>query len=89
MEPETISSSFGVLGGVFGLLLWPILIWTGIWKAIALWKAARNSDKVWYVVLLLVNTVGILEIIYIYVINKKKAPARTASEPVAPTVTST
>jgi methionyl-tRNA synthetase len=37
-----------------------------------LWKSARNTDKVWFIVLLLVNTVGILEILYIYFFSKKK-----------------
>jgi len=45
--------------------------WSLIWKGIALWKAARNGDKAWYIALLVVNTVGILEIIYIFVFSKK------------------
>jgi len=47
-----------------------ILIWTIIWKGFALWKAARKEDKIWFVVLLILNTVGILEILYIYVFSK-------------------
>lgn len=38
----------------------------------ALWKAARLSDKTWFFVILVVNLVGILEILYIYVFSKKK-----------------
>lgn len=49
-----------------------VIIWSFIWKGIALWKAARNGDKIWYVVLLIVNTLGILEILYIYVFGKAK-----------------
>jgi hypothetical protein len=56
-------------GMKLGLLA--LVIWTVIWKGIALWKAARNSDKAWYIVLLIVNTLGILEIIYIYGFSKK------------------
>jgi len=48
------------------------LIWSVVWKGIALWKAAKNEDLGWFVVLLVVNTVGILEILYIYVFSKKK-----------------
>ena len=51
-------------------LLLVILIWSAIWKAIALWKSARNSQLVWFIVFLCVNTVGILEILYIYVFSK-------------------
>ncbi len=51
-----------------------LAIWTIVWKGIALWKAARNNSSIWFVVLLLVNTLGILEIIYIFFFsNKKKA----------------
>jgi hypothetical protein len=53
-----------------------LTIWALVWKGIALWKAARNSSKVWFVVLLLVNTVGILEIIYIFFFSKKKTTAK-------------
>jgi methionyl-tRNA synthetase len=53
------------------VLLALAIIWTIIWKGIALWKAARNSHTAWYVVLLIVNTVGILEIIYIFGFSKK------------------
>ncbi len=47
-------------------------IWTIIWKGIALWKAARNNSAPWFVALLLLNTVGILEIIYVFFFSKKK-----------------
>lgn len=49
------------------------LIWTIVWKAIALWKAARNNHIAWYIVLLIVNTLGILEIIYIFGFSKKSS----------------
>ena len=47
-------------------LLLLILVWTLPWKGIALWKAAKNNHKKWFIVLLLVNTLAILEIIYIF-----------------------
>lgn len=59
------------------LMLWlmPVIfiliIWELVWKLIAMWKAARNNEKVWFICIALINTVGILPIIYI-VINKKK-----------------
>lgn len=48
-----------------------LVVWSLIWKGIALWKAARLSSRGWFIVLLLVNTLGILEIIYIFFIAKK------------------
>ena len=53
-------------------LLLLITIWTLPWKGVALWKAAKNNDKVWFVIFLLANTLGLLEIIYIFIFSKKK-----------------
>lgn len=50
-----------------------IAAWTLLWKGLALWRAAQNNSLTWFVVLLLVNTLGILEIFYIFVIAKNKA----------------
>jgi methionyl-tRNA synthetase len=58
---------------------WLILAWTLPWKGVALWRAAKSSDKVWFIVLLLVNTLGLLEILYIFVFSlrtKKQEPAQ-------------
>jgi len=52
-------------------LLMLVLIWSVVWKGLALWKAARRGASVWFVVMLVVNTVGILEILYLYVFSKK------------------
>jgi len=47
-------------------------IWTLPWKGFALWKSARLGQKWWFIILLLVNTIGILEILYIFIFSKKK-----------------
>jgi len=49
-----------------------ILIWAYVWKLLALWKSARKGSAVWFVVLALINTVGILEILYIFVFSEMK-----------------
>lgn len=56
----------------FVVAIMALAIWSLVWKGLALWSAARNSDKVWFIVLLLVNTIGILEILYLYVFKKNK-----------------
>ena len=64
---------FGIIASELGIAVWflvVILIWEGVWKLIALWKAARNKHLVWFIVLALVNSVGILPILYIYVFSK-------------------
>ena len=49
------------------------IIWSLNWKGIALWKAARHNQLVWFVCLLVINTVGILEVVYLAFFQKKKA----------------
>ncbi len=59
--------------------LFLLILWTLPWKGVALWKAARASQKYWFIALLILNTVGILEIIYIFFFSKKQAkPAKEA-----------
>lgn len=45
-------------------------IWVLPWKGYALWLAARNKQKWWFVALLVINTLAILEIIYIFFFSK-------------------
>lgn len=49
-----------------------IVAWTLPWKGVALWKAANNKHKRWFIVLFILNTLAILEIIYIFYFSKKK-----------------
>ncbi len=49
-----------------------LIVWSAIWKGLALWRAARNTQLAWFIVLLVVNTAGILEILYISFFQKKK-----------------
>lgn len=56
------------------ILAWliPLIIWEAIWKSIALWKSARNNQLNWFIAILILNTVGILPIIYIKFFQKKQ-----------------
>jgi hypothetical protein len=49
-----------------------LAIWTAPWTVIALWKAARRKDYVWFVIFAIIHTAGILDIIYIFLISKNK-----------------
>jgi hypothetical protein len=42
-----------------------IAVWELVWKGFALWKSAKNGHRVWFVALLLINSVGLLPIIYL------------------------
>lgn len=52
-------------------ILFLLLVWTIPWKGVALWKAARNSHKKWFIAIFLLNTMALLEIIYIFYFAKK------------------
>ncbi|MEK6855393.1 MAG: DUF5652 family protein [Nanoarchaeota archaeon] len=63
------------LASQYSVPLWFIiivLVWSLIWKALALWRAGRSNQPIWFIVLLFVNTMGLLEILYIFVFSKKK-----------------
>ena len=47
-----------------------IALWALPWKGVALWKAARQKQPVWFIVMLIVNTLAILEILYIFIFSK-------------------
>ncbi len=64
--------------GTGGVVLAILVLWSIVWKGLALWKSAREGSKVWFVVLLIVNTVGILDILYLYVFSKMRMPAAGA-----------
>lgn len=43
-----------------------ISIWTLIWKGLSLYKAASHKQKSFFIILLVLNTVGIFEILYFF-----------------------
>ncbi|MFH0863972.1 MAG: DUF5652 family protein [Candidatus Gottesmanbacteria bacterium] len=53
-------------------VVYPILIWSFFWKGLALWRSSRSGQKYWFIILLILNTVGILEIIYLLFFSKEK-----------------
>lgn len=56
-------------------------LWSLIWKGIALWKSARNNQRNWFIALLIINTFGILEIIYIFYFSKPKSNQESQNMP--------
>ena len=55
-----------------------VLIWSVVWKGLALWKSARNKHLVWFVFILIINSFGILSIIYLMIhMEKKKITKKT------------
>jgi uncharacterized membrane protein len=57
------------------LVLIVLVIWTIIWKGLALWRAAEKRSKPWFIVMLILNTVGVLEIIYLFAVAPRRKDA--------------
>lgn len=74
----------GGLGLLGSLLIVALLVWIMVWKGLALWSAARNSHRIWFIVLLITNTLGILEIIYYLFFREKNSPGQKVAEEVFP-----
>ncbi len=54
-----------------------ITLWVLPWKGVALWKSARNKQMKWFVALLILNTLAILPIIYIFYFSKPRREIST------------
>lgn len=52
-------------------LLLLVLVWSLVWKGLALWRAAKRGDKIWYIIILILNSLGLVEIIYLLTTNGK------------------
>jgi hypothetical protein len=57
-----------------------VTVWTLFWKGTALWHAGRRHQPVWFVILLLINTLGILEILYLFLVLKLKLSQLLSSQ---------
>jgi hypothetical protein len=62
-----------IISTLIGVPLWALMIfiiWSVVWKLLALWKSSRNNSLIWFILLGVINTAGILEILYIFVFSK-------------------
>lgn len=62
-------------------ILVAVVLWTLPWKGVALWRAAQRIDIGWFIAILILNTLAILEIIYIFFVSRKpRTDAETFGE---------
>ena len=54
------------------ILILLISVWSLIWKGLALWKSSQKKETKWFIFLLILNTAGILPIIYLILKRDKK-----------------
>lgn len=55
--------------------LWPVVvilvIWDTILKLVAMWKSARSNQLAWFICIGIINTAGVLPIVYLLTHRKK------------------
>ncbi len=56
---------YSLAGPIFLLVLWTLF-----WKGLALWHAGRKAQPKWFIAILILNTLGILEIVYLFAVLK-------------------
>jgi hypothetical protein len=64
MDSEINSSLLAVII-ILAILTLPL-------KIMGLWRSARNNQKWWFAAMLILNTVGILELTYLFYFSKSK-----------------
>lgn len=58
-----------------------LAIWTLYWKGMALWRSAQLGHRPWFIIILLVNLFGLIEIFYLYVIAPRAESTKGTTEP--------
>lgn len=71
MTPDSISA-FASLTHINPLIIVVLIIWSFVWKGLALWKASSLRQKWWFIAILVINTLGILEIIYYFFVSRDR-----------------
>lgn len=52
-------------------LIVAVVTWQLAWKGLSLWRAARNDSKPWFVALLAINSMGVLDAFYLFVVDRR------------------
>ncbi len=65
-----LSNLLGISPTVLIVLFAIVFIWEMTWKGIGMWKASQKNQVAWFIAMLVLYTVGILPILYIYVFSK-------------------
>lgn len=69
---EAIAAGFGLSPAVFLGIFLLVSAWTLVIKGYALWHAAREAQRAWFIAMLVLNTFGILELVYLLFFRAKE-----------------
>jgi len=67
---EELQQLFSTLSWLLPLLIF-LIICDLTWKLIGLWNAGRNNEVIWFLSIALINSLGILPIIYIIICKNR------------------
>lgn len=88
LYPDPVSAVANMLGlpvFLIGVAIAVLAFWSIVWKGYGLWYAARDKKPWWFVAFLLINDLGILEIIYLLWVRKSgKAASSLTGQTAAP-----
>jgi hypothetical protein len=49
-----------------------LVVWEMVWKGFGLWRAGRRNQPAWFFLMFILNTAGILPIVYLFITREKK-----------------
>jgi hypothetical protein len=67
---EALNETFDSMPWLLPLVI-VLAVWDGVWKMIGMWKAAQNKHLAWFIIIALINSIGIIPILYIQVSKKR------------------
>ncbi len=78
---EATAQTLGVSVGAVNTIILILGLWEIAWKGVAMWYSAIKKQKIWFLAVLIFNTVGILPIIYL-LIHKPWVKGKTVDKKV-------
>ena len=54
-----------------------IVAWGLAWKGASMWRAAKDDSKPWFIALFAINTLGLLDAVYLFGVSPRRRAART------------
>lgn len=68
-QAESLVESITSPTGISIIVL--LALWDGVWRLLAMWKATKKGEKIWFVLLGVISSLGILPIVYYFFLAKK------------------
>ncbi len=58
-----------------------LVVWSLAWKAASMWRAAKDDSKPWFATLFVVNSAGILDALYLFVLSPRRKRREQPEQP--------